>query len=155
MAVTAANFKIYKSAVWDDTATNGGAITATEIASSGDQVIFDDVSDAERSSGDTEYKKIFFKNLSPNDTVSIKCWIETPYTATNETISIVAGIGSDAQTAASAYTFVTPTNIGHANVLVLGVLAADATASIWIKRVVSASGNGITADTFALKFGMY
>lgn len=153
--VTAANFKMYQCATWAEGSSHGGDISATEIASSGDQIIFDDVSDAQRISGVTEYRKVFFKNLNA-DSVNLKCWINQNYSAANETISIaLAQSNSDTQSAASAYTYYTPTSIGHANVLDLGALAQNGYKGIWIKRVVSAGGNGYAVDTMAIGIGMY
>lgn len=156
MAITAANFKLYKCATWDEGDTHGGAINTSTgvLAESGDQVIFDDVSDAERTAGDTEYRKVFFRNENA-ETVNIKCWISTQYTATNQSVSIVAGTTDDIQTAADDYTYVTPNAIDHADALDLGSLAQNASKAIWIKRIVTAGGNGITGDSFALTFGMY
>jgi hypothetical protein len=153
--ILASNFKLYQCATWAEGATHGGDISATEIAASGDQIIFDDVTDAQRISGVTEYRKVYFKNLNA-DAVSIKCWINQAYSASNETISIaLAQSTSDTQSAASAYTYYTPNAIGHANVLDCGALAQNASKGVWIKRVVSAGGNGYAVDTMALGFGMY
>lgn len=153
--VTADNLKIYQCATWTEGSTHGGAIdTGNEIASSGDQVIFDDVTNDERVAGDTEYRKIFFRNEN-TDTISIKCWIESNYSAVNQTITITKGIGEDVQTDADDYTYVAPTSIVHADVLDLGELAQNASASVWIKRVVSEAGDGYSADSFQLGFGMY
>lgn len=153
--ILASNFKLFQCAVWAEGSTHGGDIAATEIASSGDQIIFDDVTDAQRISGVTEYRKVYFKNLNA-DSVSIKFWINQNYAATNETISIVAAASNaDVQTAATAYTYVVPTSIGHANVVDLGAIAQNGYKGVWIKRVVSAGGNGYAVDTMALGFGMY
>jgi hypothetical protein len=153
MAVSDTNFKIYRSATWDDTASNGGAISATEIASSGDQVIFDDVTNAERLSGDTEYRKIFIKNCAPNDSASFKVFISNQYDATNQSISLAVASGSDIQSTADDYTFTQPTTEGTG--LDLGTLAADASAGLWIRRTVTAEGDGKTADTFGITFTTY
>jgi hypothetical protein len=154
--ITAANMKMYQCTTWTEGATHGGAInTSVEIASSGDQIIFDDVTDAQRISGVTEYRKIYFRNENA-DSINIKCWINTAYAAANEVISIVKAVStSDVQTDADDYTYVTPNAIGHADVLDLGALAQNASAGVWIKRVVSAGGNGYAVDTMALGFGMY
>ncbi len=156
--ITAANFKLYQCTTWAEGSTHGGTInTAQEIPSSGDQVIFDDVSDAERIAGDTEYRKVFFQNENV-DSVNIKMWIETPYSAANEAISVCLGTDAGIQTTAGEGangTYVTPTSIGHADVLDLGALVQNASKSVWIKRVVSAAGNGYVGDSFEIKFGMY
>jgi len=153
--ILASNFKLFQCATWAEGSSHGGDISATEIASSGDQIIFDDVTDAQRQSGVTEYRKVYFKNLNA-DTVSIKSWINQQYSATNETISIALAVStSDTQSAASAYTYYTPTAITDGTALDCGALAQNAYKGVWIKRVVSAGGNGYAVDTMALGFGMY
>lgn len=154
--ILATNFKCYQCTTWTEGSTHGGVInTFAEIASSGDQVIFDDVSDAQRISGVTEYRKIFFRNEN-SDAVSLKCWIQSNYSATNETITIAAGTSAGVQSVEGVgATYVSPTSIVHADVLVLGSLAYNASACIWVKRVVSAGGDGYAIDTFQLEIGMY
>lgn len=153
--VIAANFKLFQCATWAEGTSHGGDISATEIATSGDQTIFDDVTDAQRVSGVTEYRKVYFKNLN-TDTVSIKCWINQNYSATNQTISIaLAQSNSDTQSAASGYTYYTPSSISDGNTLNLGSLAQNGYKGVWIKRVVTAGGNGYSVDTMALGFGTY
>jgi hypothetical protein len=153
--ILASNFKLYRCTTWAEGATHGGDISATEIASSGDQVIFDDITDAQRVSGVTEYRKVFFKNLNA-DTVSIKAWISQQYSASNEQISIaLAQSNSDTQSAAAAYTYYTPLAITDGTALDCGSLAQNGYKGIWIKRVVTAGGNGYAVDTMALGFGMY
>lgn len=153
MAVTEANFKLYRCATWEEGATHGGAISATEILSGVDQGIFDDVTNDQRVSGVVEYRKVFFKNCSPNDSVNIKCYISTPYTLTTQHIAIALASGSDQQSAASTYSYTEPAAL--ADGIDLGTLAADASKGVWIRRTVDSGGNGITGDQFALTFGMY
>lgn len=154
MAVTDANFKLFKSTGWNtgSAATNGGTISATEVSSTADQAIFDDVTNDERVAGLTDYRKVFFKNVSPNDTVSIKCFISDP--GTNQTISIaVEASGGDFESGLGGYTWSTASTLGTG--IDLGELVADASKGVWVKRVVTAGANGITGDAFALTFGMY
>jgi len=154
-AINPDNFKLYQCAIWTEGSSHGGDISATEISASGIQNIFDNVTDQERQNGDTEYRKVYFKNLNA-DTVSIKNWIETAYSAPNETISISLAVStSDTQASATGYTYYTPNSISHANVLDLGSLAQNAYKGIWIKRVITAAGYGWKSDTFTLGFGMY
>jgi hypothetical protein len=148
-----ANLKMYQCATWAEGASHGGAISATEIAATGDQVIFDDVTDAQRVSGVTEYRKVFIKNLNA-DTTPLKICINANYSAANETISIaLEQSGSDVQSAATAYTYTTPSTV--ATGLDLGSLAQNASKGVWIKRVVSAGGNGYQVDTMILQIGTY
>lgn len=152
--ITAANFKMYQGTVWAEGTTHGGNInTSAEIAASGDQVIFDDITDAQRVSGITEYRKVFFRNENA-DSVSLKVCINANYPALNETISIaLAATASDIQTDATAYAYTTPSTVSTG--LDLGALANNASQGVWIKRVVSAGGDGYVVDTMSLQIGMY
>jgi hypothetical protein len=145
---------MYRCTTWAEGDSHGGAInTSAEIPSSGDQVIFDDVTDNERVSGDTEYRKVFIRNENA-DSVNLKVWIEANYSATNESISISLGTDAGVQSVEGAgATYATPTTIGTG--LDIGTLAQNASKAVWIKRVVTAAGNGYVADTFQLKIGMY
>lgn len=51
--------------------------------------------------------------------------------------------------------FVQPTSIDHANVLTLGNLNQGEAAAIWIKRTVTAGGDGYTNDQFILEISNY
>jgi hypothetical protein len=152
--ILASNFKMYQCTTWTEGSSHGGAInTSAEIASSGDQVIFDDVTDDERVAGDTEYRKVFIRNENA-DSVSLKIWIEANYAATNESISIALGTDAGVQSVEGVgATYAAPTTIGTG--LDIGALAQNASKAVWIKRVVTAAGNGYVADTFQLKIGMY
>jgi hypothetical protein len=154
-AILASNFKMYRCTTWTEGDTHGGVInTSAEIASSGDQVIFDDVTDDQRISGiPGEYRKVFIRNENA-DSVNLKIWIEANYSATNESISIALGTDAGVQSVEGVgATYATPANIGTG--LDIGALAQNASKAVWIKRVVTATGNGYVADTFQLKIGMY
>lgn len=133
--------------------TAGASKTGHKIATN--ENIFDNITDDQRISGVTEYRKVYFKNLNA-DSVSIKCWISQAFSASNEHLSIALAVStSDTQSAASAYTYYTPDSISHANVLDCGALAQNAYKGVWLKRIVDANGNGYAIDTMALGFGMY
>lgn len=148
------NIKFYQCATWTEGSTHGGAIdTGNEITSGADENVFDDVSNAERLAGDTEYRKIFIRNESPNDTwEGVKCWIDTFTPATNDEITIASGTSSDVQTTATGYSYVSPDSKTHGDVITLGNIAQDGSMSIWIKRVVTASGEGYTDNNFKIAF---
>lgn len=229
MAISAALLKFYKSLTWTEGDTHGGAIDTTgEIASGISQNIFDNISDAERISGVTDYRKIHFRNENTDGYNNVKAWIDTNTPATNTDISILAAGSKSVQnqdsaalsgtftfaasatviasvdvskevrpgekifnstndtntaavkvisvsadgltiTLASAYagttgsgkaaklapitacTFLQPTSKADVNVLDLGSLGQNQSNAIWIKRTVSAGGDGYTDDTFTLK----
>jgi hypothetical protein len=146
-----AQIKIYQCAVWVEGDTHGGDISATEIVSGADQNIFDDVTNAERIAGDTEYRKIFIKNLNAATWNLVKGWIDTFTPAANDEISIKLGTNEGVQSAEGmAPGYVSPDSKVHADVLNIGDLAQDAYQAIWIKRSVTAGGSGYTGNNFKL-----
>ena len=229
MAISAANLKFYQCTTWTEGDTHGGAInTSAAITTNTSQNIFDNVEDAERSAGDTEYRKIFFRNENADAYNGVKAWIDSNTPATNSAITVLAGGSKSVQgnnsaaltgtctfaastavtgsgtafltecapgelifnstddtntsakaiasiesntalTLGSAYagttgsskeaklapitsaTFVTPTSKSDGSVLSLGDLVQNASKAIWIKRVITAAGDGYTDDTFTIK----
>lgn len=149
MAISASLLKWYKSTTVSDAVGNGGVINTVTglITTNSAENIFPNVTDAERVSGVTQYRKIFFRNENADSYANIKAWISQFTPATNDEISIVAGTASDTQADADDYTYVSPDSAVHADVLTLGTLAQNASASIWIKRVVSAGGDGYTGNS--------
>lgn len=153
MAVDPASIKFYQCTTWAEGATHGGDINlAAEITSEVDQNIFDDVTDAERVAGDTEYRKIFIRNENVDSWLAVKNWIDTFTPAANDEISVVLGTNADVQTDAEGYTFVSPNSKTHADVLLVGDLIQNAYKAVWIKRIVTAAGAGYTANNFKLAF---
>ena len=152
MAIEAANIKFYQCTEWAEGDTHGGDIDlGNEITSGADQNIFDDVSNAERVAGDTEYRKIYIRNENVDTWNAVKAWIDTFTAATNDEITIKIGTNSGVQSVEGvAEGYVSPDSKIHADVLSLGNLAQNAYASIWIKRVVSAEGDGYTENSFKL-----
>lgn len=151
MAITAANIKWYQCTVWTEGSTHGGDIdTGNEITSGADQNVFDDVSDAERVSGDTEYRKIYIRNENADTWNAVKGWLSA--IPDNTTITIKLGTNAGVQSVEGvAAGYVAPDSKVHADVLSIGNLAENAYQSIWIKRVVAASADGETADSFTVK----
>jgi len=155
MALLAENIKFYQPQTWAEGDTHGGDInTAAEIPASGLNNVFDNVSDAERQAGDTDYRKIYIRNENDQDWTNVKAWIEQFTPATNDEIWITAsGTNSDTTADASSYTFVQPSDISDANVQDLGTLAASGGYHhLWLKRVVDAGGAGYTNNSFIIKF---
>lgn len=155
MSITEANIKIYQCATWAEGGSHGGAIdTGNEITSGADQNIFDDVTDAQRVAGATDYRKIYVRNENADTWNAVKSWIEAIPSNANTTISIAAATSGGTQTSeGEGATYYTPDTKGHANALSLGNLAQNASQPIWIKRVVAASAAGETGDGFTIGFG--
>lgn len=154
MAVDPALIKFYQCTVWAEGDAHGGDIdVGNEITSGADQNVFDDVSNAERVAGDTEYRKIFIKNTNVDTWNAVKLWIDTFTPATNDEISIKLGTNAGVKSVEGvAAGYVSPDAKGHGDVLSVGDLAENAYQSVWIKRIVSAAGSGYTANNFKLAF---
>jgi len=154
MAIAIASIKYYQCTTWAEGDTHGGAIdTGSEITSASDQNIFDDVSNAERSAGDTEYRKIYVRNENADTWEAVKLWISQLTLATNDEISIKLGTSEGVKSVEGvAAGYVTPTTKGHADVLTVGNLVQNASKAVWIKRIVAAAGDGYTDNTFILAF---
>ena len=154
MAVDPALIKFYQCTTWAEGDSHGGDIdVGNEITSGADQNVFDDVSNAERVAGDTEYRKIYIKNTNADTWNAVKAWIDTFTPATNDEITIKLGTNAGVQSVEGvAAGYVSPDAKGHADVLSVGNLAQNAYQSVWIKRIVSAAGSGYTTNNFKLAF---
>jgi len=154
MDLSPSNIKFYQCTTWAEGDSHGGAIdTGSEITDGADQNIFDDVSNAERVAGDTEYRKIFVRNENTDLWSAVKAWISSFTPATNDEISIKLGTADGVQSVEGvAAGYVSPDSKVHADVLSVGDLAENASKAIWIKRIVAAEGNGYTANAFTLAF---
>lgn len=152
MAIVEANIKIYQCTVWAEGSSHGGDIdTGNEITSGVDQNIFDDVSNAERVSGDTEYRKIYIRNENADTWSAVKCWISQFTPATNDEITIKLGTNAGVQSVEGvAAGYVSPNSKTHSDVLNVSDLTQNAYQSIWIKRIVTAAGDGYTENSFKI-----
>jgi len=93
-----------KAAVNDDSASNGGRMTATVIPSGTKNNIWPDVPQAERLSGSTKYRKVFIHVANDDDLTLInpRLFVSRP-TPGDDAVVIFPGSFTDDQTAASAY----------------------------------------------------
>lgn len=97
MALTLSDIKVFKSVNNSDTTANGGAITANEVV---DVVgaIFPNVDNAERLSGSTKWRKMFFKIVSTNNTPLIASRIyQDADTQGEDIILFTPGTSTDTQ----------------------------------------------------------
>ena len=142
------------SANTDPLLSLGGAASTTDAAST----IFDNVTSAEASAGDTEYRCVYVKNNHGTLTaLGTTIWIQSNTPAPDTTVDI--GLGTSAvsgteqtvaneNTAPSGVTFSAPTNL--AGGLVIGDLAPGATKAVWIRRTITA-GAVASNDGFTLR----
>jgi len=152
MAISASLIKFYQCATFAEGASHGGDIdTLSEITTATDQNIFDDVSDAGRISGETNYRKIYVRNENADTWEGVKEWIDTFTPATGDEITIKLGTNAGVQSVEGvAAGYVSPSSKVHADVLSIGDLAQNAYQSTWIKRVVTAGASGETNNSFKL-----
>lgn len=152
MTIDLNNIKFFQCTTWAEGGTHGGDINLSgEITSGQDQNIFDDVSEAERAAGSTEYRKIFVRNANAETWQSVKAWISDFTPAANDEISIKLGTDAGIQSVEGvAAGYVSPDAKGHVDVLDIGDLGQDEYQAIWIRRIVSASGNGYSGNTFTV-----
>lgn len=146
---------------------SGGASNSSQIASLGGikstttavaSTFFDDVTSAEASSGDIEYRCFYVHNN--HGTLSLTSpviWIQTNTPSTDTTVDI--GIGSSAvngteqtvaneNTAPTSVTFSAPSSFGTG--LALGDIPAGQHRAVWVRRTVNA-GAAAYADSFTLR----
>jgi len=157
MAITASDIKFYLSGGGSNSDVNaalGGAISSTEVTSASLHNLFDKVSGAEASAGDTEYRCIYVKNTHGSLTwESVKAWVSTNTPSTDSTIDIALGgegkngtaeTVANENTAPSGESFSAPSS--YASGLSLGDLDAGDYYPIWIRRTISASATAYNTD---------
>jgi hypothetical protein len=161
MPIVAADIKEYRSTFSASGVDSlGGAITATEVTDNTTHNIWDVVSSAESSAGDTEYRCIYVKNTHASLTLqSAKVWIQTQTPSSDTSIEI--GLGSSAvngteqtvaneNTAPTSVTFSTAANEGAA--LSIGNIPNGQHKAIWIKRIVGSSATAANDDSYVLSY---
>jgi len=162
MAIASTDLKLFHSGGGSNsTIANdiAGDISSVELTDNSLNNLWDDTSGDEASAGDTEYRKIFFKNGHGSLTaIGTTLWILTQTTSANDAISIgldSAGAGAagadiaNESTAPTGVTFSAPSSKGTG--LVLGNITAGTRYAIWVKRVVDASAAAADANSYVLK----
>ena len=139
----------------DPAAALGGAISSTAAGTD----IFDNVSSAEASAGDTEYRCVYVRNSHGTLTLqNAVVWIQTNTPSTDTVVAIaLAGEGvngtaetvGNESTAPSGESFSSPANEGAA--ISIGNIPAGQHQGIWIRRTVSASAAAYNNDGFTLR----
>lgn len=142
------------SALGGAMSTAGGGLITTDQLNN----LWDNVSGAESSAGDTEYRAIFIKNNHGSLTLTgAKVWISSNTTSADDTIEIALadeGINNtietiaDESTAPTGPTFSAPTSFGTG--LSLGNLATQQAHGLWIKRIVNAGAQAANANPYTL-----
>jgi len=93
MAFTIDDILFYQCAFWNEGDSHGGPInTANKISTSKPlNNIFDDVSDSERTAGDTEFRKIYVRNENELTWAEVHAWISQFTLSTDDEVSILLG----------------------------------------------------------------
>jgi len=136
----------------DVDASIGGVKSSVELVDATLHNLFDIVSSAEATSGESEYRCIYVHNSHGSLTLqNAVVWISTDGSGADTDIAIaLAGEGvngtaetpADEDTAPSGESFTTPTTEGGA--LAIGDIPAGQHQAIWIRRTVSAAASAAT-----------
>lgn len=146
----------------DPDASLGGVISSTEVDDNVDNNLFDDVSGAEHTAGDVEYRCIYVKNSHGSLTLTdAVVWIQSDTSGADSDISIAVGtaaVNGTEQTVANEST--APTGVtwsdaatSRATGLALGDLPAGQHKAVWIRRTISAGSTPQAADTCSIQAG--
>ncbi|MEN9926646.1 MAG: hypothetical protein RL268_2772 [Pseudomonadota bacterium] len=143
----------------DGNAALGGAKSSNTASTSTDG-LFDTVSSAEASAGDTEYRCVYLHNANASSSmIDAVIWVgaNTPNASTTLDIGVgTAAVNGTEQTVANESTaptsvsFSAPSSQGAG--LALGTIPAGQHKAIWLRRTVSASAPASSNDTWQLNF---
>ncbi len=147
VAFTSANLSLNHSGAGDIGGAIGGALTDDALNN-----IWDDVSSADASAGDTEYRCAYVKNTHGSLSVAnVKVEIDTDPAESNFETGLGAA-GKNGTESAIADEDTAPGGVSFGTgALNLGTLAAGDFYPIWIKRIVSAGAGGATPDSGVLR----
>ena len=137
----------------DPNASLGGVKSSTAVGA-GLHNLFDVVSSAEASTGDTEYRCVYVHNNHGTLTMqSAKIWISSNTPSTDTSVEIALGSSAvngtetsvaNENTAPSGPTFSAPASEGAA--LSIGDIPAGQHKAVWIKRIVNAGASAYNSD---------
>lgn len=146
------------SANTDPNAALGGAISTTQIGADVHN-LFDQVSSAESSAGDTEYRCFYVKNAHATLTLqSSKIWIQSNTPSADTAVRIALGTSAvngteqtvaDESTAPSGVTW--STAVDEANSLSIGDIPAGQHKAIWVERVITAGAGAYNDDQATIR----
>lgn len=142
----------------------GGIMSDQEIASGYLANLFDNVSPAEGSSGDTEYRCFYVINTNDTDSITgLRIWIQVETSSPDSEIDLgldPAGVGNgkttgvattiaNESTAPSGVSFSHP--VDFLSGLVIGTLDAGEAQSVWIKRTIGSGASSYVKDRVWLR----
>lgn len=146
----------------DPNASLGGAKSSTQVTDNADNNLFDDVTGAEHTAGDVEYRAIYVHNAHATLTLtSAVAWIQSDTSGADSDISLAVGtaaINGTEQTVANESTAPTGVSwsdaaVSRATGLALGDIPAGQHKAVWIRRTISAGATPQAADTCIVQAG--
>lgn len=139
-------------------ASLGGVISSTNMGT-GLHNLFDVVSSAESSAGDTEYRCFYVHNAHATLTMQNSViWIQSNTTSADTSIEIALGSSAvngteqtiaNENTAPTGVTFSAPSSFGTA--FSIGDIPAGQHKAVWIKRIVNASAAAYNDDSATIR----
>jgi len=165
MAIDSANLKYYLSGGSGNTNPNaslGGVRSTTAVSATSMNNLFDNVSSAESTAGDVEYRCVYFRNEDTNASglISPVIWVavDTPSPTTSIAFGVdPAGKNATATTIANESTppvgvsFVAPTTKGTGISLPSAPYVQNDYVAIWIRRTIDAATASSTSDEATLR----
>jgi len=149
----------------DPNASLGGVKSSTELAPAAANNLFDDVSGAESSAGDIEYRCLYIHNAHATLTLqNAKVWIgaNTPSPGSDVAIGLdPAGVGDGSSTGVAATIAdenTAPTGVAfsaaadEANGLAVGDIPPGESIAVWIRRTISAGAAAYNNDSMQLNW---
>jgi hypothetical protein len=146
----------------DVNASLGGAKSSVEVTDNVDNNLFDDVTGAEHTAGDIEYRAVYVHNNHGSLTLtSAVVWINSDTTGADSDLSIAVGtaaVNGTEQTVANENTAPTGVSwsdaaVSRATGLSLGDLPAGQHKAVWLRRTITAGSTPQAADTCAIQAG--
>jgi len=105
MAIQAAEIKCYKAETENDTVNNGGRMSTIEIADNVKNNLFPDVTEAERTAGKVQWRKVFWKICNAINEIAGAPVLNLAVPATgDEYVEIFLGTADDIQSDSASFT---------------------------------------------------
>lgn len=146
----------------DPNASLGGAKSSVEVVDNTDNNLFDDVTGAEHTAGDVEYRCIYVHNAHGSlSLTSALVWIASDTSGADSDISIAVGTAAvngteqtvaNESTAPSGVTW-SDAAVSRATGLALGDIPAGQHKAVWIRRTITAGSTAQAADTCSVQAG--
>ena len=146
----------------DPNASLGGAKSSTQLTDNTKNNLFDDVTSAEHTAGDIEYRAVYCHNAHATLTLTnAVAWIQSDTSGADTDLSIAVGsaaVNGTEQTVANENTAPTGVTwsdaaISRSTGLALGDIPAGQHKAIWLRRTTTAGSTPQASDTAQIQFG--